>query len=147
MGKIKKLIQRTRSTEKKVRTKVQKKNVVKYLDTNLSLDERKKEYEKHLGRLMNPLPPDEFDPNTFDPQRNHGAYEIGKRVRRNPPQRLPTKGLKPKEILDGQMIGMFESKQDLYLLIAHVNNTLLNRIEELENRVAELEQKPLKNIK
>lgn len=43
-------------------------------------------------------------------------------------------GMKPKELLEGQMIGMYESKQDLYLLFANKINELNRRIKELENK-------------
>jgi len=40
----------------------------------------------------------------------------------------------PKELLEGQMLGMFESKQDLYLLFAHKCNELQSQIDELKQR-------------
>jgi hypothetical protein len=44
-------------------------------------------------------------------------------------------GMKPKELLEGQMIGMYESKQDLYLLFAHKCNELQKRIDNLEKLI------------
>lgn len=114
---------------------------IKYLDKNLPIEERKAEYRKVMGKMLNPLKEKDFDPETFDPMQDNPAYEVAKRPREKPSDRLPTLGMKPKKILEGQMVGMYESKQDLYLMIAHVNNTLLDRIEILE---AEVEA--LKNI-
>lgn len=54
------------------------------------------------------------------------------RKRVDPPRRLPTMGMKPKQIMeDKKMIGMFESKQDLYLLIAWLSN----RVSDLEDKL------------
>jgi hypothetical protein len=39
--------------------------------------------------------------------------------------------MKPKELLEGQMVGMFESKQDLYLLIAWLSE----RVSDLEDKL------------
>jgi hypothetical protein len=37
--------------------------------------------------------------------------------------------------MEGQMIGMYESKQDLYLLFAHKYNGLLDEIEKLKKLI------------
>ena len=75
----------------------------------------------------------DFDPETFDPLADDTEeYKLAKRVRKEPPEFLPTMGMKPKELLEGQMIGMYESKQDLYLLFANKINILQKRIDVLE---------------
>lgn len=104
---------------------------LKQRDAKLSLSERKKAREKHLELLLNPVK--EFDPDTFQPgiSENDESYELRKRERLNPPRRLPTLGLKPRKILEGQMVGMYESKQDLYLLIAWLSE----RLSDLEDEV------------
>ena len=102
----------------------------KYLDKKYTLKERKKDFKIKMDKRMNPF--DNFDPLTFDPMRNFPEYEVGKRKRIKPPKELLTFGLNPKEIRDGQMIGMFESKQDLYLIFAHRTNELQKKVEELE---------------
>ena len=56
---------------------------------------------------------------------------------RVPNKRLPNMGMLPKDIHIGQMIGMFESKQDLYLLIAWLSN----RVSDLEEVVESLTSK------
>lgn len=100
-------------------------------DKALSLEERKQAYKRILQKQMNPKKASEFDPATFDPMDDDEDFEVKKRPRTEPPRRLPTKGLKPKEIIDGQLIGMFESKQDLYLLIAWLSE----RVSDLEDQL------------
>ena len=80
-----------------------------------------------LRKLLNPFP--KFDPTTFEPHTDLPADL--RRVRREPGPRLPTMNLMPKTIMEGQMIGMYESKQDLYLLIAWLSN----RVSDLEEKV------------
>lgn len=101
-----------------------------YKDTTLPIEERKRLFKAAQDQMMNPF--SSFDPNSFEPLATEEEKIFCNRKRKTIPDRLPTYGLKPKEILEGQMIGMYESKQDLYLLIAEVNNKLLKRIEELE---------------
>jgi len=84
--------------------------------------------------MLNPLKEKDFDPSTFEPNVDDMAALIP-RTRKEPPRRLPTKGLKPKETMEGQLVGMFESKQDLYLLIAWLSE----RMSDLEDRVQALE--------
>ena len=89
---------------------------------------REKAFKEIMDERMNPE--SNFDPETFDPMKGVQNYDIVKRPREDPPKRLPNKlGLKPKRILEGQMIGMYESKQELYLLIC-----------ALSERVADLEE-------
>jgi len=82
--------------------------------------------------MLNPVPEADFNPETFDAMDDDPEYEIKKRDRTEPPKRLPTKGLKPKQILEGQMVGMFESKQDLYLLIAWLSERVTDLEEQLK---------------
>jgi len=111
----------------------------KYLDTKYSLEKRKVFYQEFMNKVMNP--DKSFDPETFDIMKNTSEYEVGKRTRVLPPKELPTFGLKPKEIIVGQMIGMYESKQDLYLIFAHKCNSFQKKVDELESRITELENK------
>jgi len=105
----------------------------KVRDKSLSMAERRKAHAEIVDAMMNP--DEEFDPSTFDPMKETEGYDVKKRKRKAPPTRLPTMGILPKEILEGQMVGMFESKQDLYLMLAHYINNLLDRIEKLEEKV------------
>jgi len=113
----------------------------KYLDTKHSLEKRKVFYQEFMNKVMNPLREEDFNPETFDPMKNTPEYKVGKRARVLPSGELPTFGLRPKELMVGQMIGMFESKQDLYLMFAHKCNELQNKIDGLEARILELENK------
>ena len=93
-----------------------------------SSQERKQEFSDNV---LNPVV--DFDPETFDPASdNTEDYQLLKRNRVDPPRELPTMGMKPKELLQGQMVGMYESKQDLYLLFANKFNELQKRIDDLE---------------
>lgn len=103
-------------------------------DTKKSLAVRRKAYKDLMDGMLNPKAPEEFDPTTFDPMDTVDDYEVKKRTRKEPPRRLPTMGLKPKELFEGQMVGMFESKQDLYLLIAWLSE----RVSDLEDEVKRL---------
>lgn len=104
---------------------------IKQRDTSLSLAERKKARKDHFELLLNPR--NNFDPATFQPflEEDNEDFELRKRNRKNPPKRLPTLGLKPFEFMEGQLIGMYESKQDLYLLIAWLSE----RVSDLEDEI------------
>lgn len=104
-------------------------------DKDLPFKVRKKAYEDLMDSLLNPIHPATFDPATFDPMSGVEDYDVKKRDRVAPPPRLPTMGMFPKKIFEGQMIGMFESKQDLYLLVAYYINMMQDRIDELEKLV------------
>lgn len=83
-------------------------------------------------RLLNPLPVKDFNPETFEPNPDETAQLIP-RSRKHPERRLPNPHkLKPKEVMEGQMVGMYENKQDLYLIIAWLSE----RITDLEDEVA-----------
>jgi hypothetical protein len=103
-------------------------------DTKKSLTVRRRAYKELMDGMLNPKSPEEFDPETFDPMDSVDDFEVKKRSRKEPPRRLPTMGLKPKELFEGQMVGMFESKQDLYLLIAWLSG----RVSDLEDEVKRL---------
>lgn len=107
-------------------------NTMNYLDKKKSLNKRISLYkEEVMDKKMNPVK--DFNPETFDPMADDTEeYQLAKRQRKNPPLILPTMGIKPKELLEGQMIGMYESKQDLYLLFANKCNELQKQIDELK---------------
>ena len=79
--------------------------------------------------LLNPIKEEDFDPDTYEPDATNVMVQLIPRVREKPPRRLPTGGLKPKEIMEGQRVGFFESKQELYLHIAELSE----RISDLED--------------
>lgn len=100
-------------------------------DKKAPLRARKEAYAQIMGGMLNPKP--SFNPKTFDPMDNVDDYEVKMRPRVDPPRTLPTMGMKPKEIMQGQMVGMYESKGDLYLLIAWLSE----RVTTLEDKLAE----------
>ena len=57
------------------------------------------------------------------------------------PDRLPTFGHLPMPIDEHDHIGMYESKQNIYLTLAIAFNKAMQRIEELEEEVAKLKAK------
>lgn len=113
-------------------------NEKKYLDENIEISERIKLKKEADERMMNPF--DTFDPNEFEPLANDFEKEISYRKRVKPSKKLPTYGLNPKEILEGQMIGMYESKQDIYLILAHRCNDLQEEIDILKKRLDKIEK-------
>lgn len=111
-----------------------------YLNKSLSINERKIAYNKHIESIMNPIPMEKFNPKTFEPiQIEDLDVEVSARKREKHIGKLPTYGLEPKKIREGQMIGMFESKQDIYLILAH-------KINDLEDEMKILKEKIDKNI-
>ena len=99
---------------------------------SLSKPVREAAHREIQEQMMNPKTDAEFDPENFDPMEGIENHDIVKRVREVAPKRLPNPhGLKPKKILEGQMIGMYESKQDLYLLIC----ALYERVADLEDQL------------
>lgn len=120
----------------KILTKTQKENRrLKVANVNLTITERRAAHKELMDSILNPKSDADFDPTTFDPMEGVDHFEVKKRTRKAPPLRLPTMGMLPKELFEGQMVGMFESKQDLYLIMAYYINGLLDRIEELEKKV------------
>lgn len=85
--------------------------------------------------MMNPISEEDFDPEHFEPLLSAEEKNRAWRGRVKPPKTLPTFGLKPKEIMEGQMIGMYESKQDIYLIMAHRCNDLQTQIDELRDLI------------
>jgi len=114
------------------KTRLQKDEEIKD-DITQPIEKRRESFERIREAMLNPLPKSKFDPETFDPMDDHPDSELGKRERIEPPKRLPTMGMFPKNILNGQMVGMFESKQDLYLLIAWLSN----RVTDLEEQITQ----------
>lgn len=108
--------------------------LAKVRNPNLTVAERRAAHKEIMASVLNPKDDDAFDPATFDPMEGVDDYEVKKRTRKEPPRRLPTMGLLPKELFEGQMVGMFESKQDLYLLIAWLSH----RVSDLEDEVKTL---------
>lgn len=104
----------------------------KMRDKSLPLAVRQKAYKDIMDSVLNPKT--SFNKDTFDPFDDDEDYEVKKRTRKAPSPRLPTMGMLPKEILEGQMVGMYESKQDLYLLIAWLSH----RVSDLEDEVKTL---------
>jgi len=99
-------------------------------DERQPMTKRVAAHQEIREEMMNPHEEATFDPATFDPMEGVKNHSIIKRARKDVPRRLPNPhGMKPKEILEGQMIGMFESKQDLYLLIC----ALYERVADLED--------------
>ncbi len=93
--------------------------------------ERKQEF---IDTVLNPIPEGDFSVEDFDPLKdNTEDYYLLQRERKNLPEFLPTMGMLPKEILEWQMVGMYESKQDLYLIFANKINELTARIKALES--------------
>lgn len=104
-------------------------------DKKRPMKERRAAMDEVIDDMMNPIDDRDFKPDTFDPMEGSKNFELCKRKRSKPPRRLPNQhGLKPKEIRDGQMVGMYESKQDLYLLICEMSE----RISDLEDEVQSL---------
>lgn len=104
------------------------------MDESLPLKQRRDAAKTLRDDALNPLDEADFDPNTFESGANVGFTNIIPRKRMEPPKRLPTKGMRPKEIMVGQRIGQFESKQDLYLLVAWLSE----RVSDLEDEVKTL---------
>jgi len=98
-----------------------------------SLEEKRKEYKDNMEKALNPF--ESFDPEKFEPLATEEEAKLAYRKRTSPPKELPTFELKPKEIMEGQMIGMYESKQDLYLIFAHRCNELQKEIELLKEAI------------
>ena len=107
-----------------------------WFDKTKTLEERKELFAEQTNKMMNPFT--NFDPNTFEPNEGVPELELVDRVRKVPNKLLPTFGLKPKEIREGQMIGMFESKQDIYLILAHRNNELQTQVDDLQTQINNL---------
>lgn len=103
-----------------------------YLDEKLSIEERQADFAKVLEKRDNPIAAEEFDPATHDPLAGLPERAFKPLERQEPPKRLPTMGLLPDKIRESQMVGMYLSKQELYLLIAHLSN----RITDLEEKIA-----------
>ena len=99
--------------------------------------QRKKFFKERENKMLNPY--ENFDPDNFEPLATPDEREVLYRKRIKPGKTLPTFGLKPKEVLEGQMIGMYESKQDIYLILAHRCNDLQSEVDELRAKIAAME--------
>ena len=96
----------------------------------------KEERQQQDEKMMNPIK--DFNPDDFEPLASEEEKQSCYRKRVKPPKELPTFGIKPKEIREGQMIGMYESKQDLYLIMAHRCNDLQKQIDDLTIEINKL---------
>ncbi len=110
----------------------------KYLDKKLSKAERKADYAITMDKMMNPVEPSKFKKDTFEPM-GDDMFEIADRIRTEPAIVLPTFGMLPKKVREGQMIGMYESKQDIYLTFALRCNALQAEVDALTARIEALE--------
>jgi len=112
---------------------------MEYKDKTKSKEERKALFKKEvIDVMMNPN--GEFDPDFDHMADDTDEYELGKRERKHPPKKFKTLGIKPKEIMEGQMIGMYESKQDLYLMFANRCNELQDQIDLLNEEIIKLKK-------
>jgi len=109
-----------------------------YQDKTKPLKDRQDDYNSSMDKMMNPIASEDFYPDDFEPM-GEDMKEVANRNRIVPPKFLPTFNIKPKEIREGQMIGMFESKGDIYLTFAHRTNALQTEIDELKIIVADLQ--------
>ena len=107
------------------------KKTLLYQDKTKPLKERQDDYNISIDKMMNPIPSSEFNPDEFEPM-GDDMKAVSNRVRKIPPKLLPTFNMKPKVIREGQMIGMYESKQDLYLIMAHRLNEMQIEIDLLK---------------
>lgn len=98
-------------------------------------EELRREQIRREKPLVDPVTPEEAFEFSF--KKNRDRYNTF-------PKRLPTMGKKPLPPDEHVRIGMYESKQDLYLLIANGFNECMEQIELLENRIQILENE-LKN--
>lgn len=73
------------------------------------------------------------------------AEQIGVKINReriqNMPDRLPTFGMLPFPTDEHAHIGLYETKQNIYLTFAHAYNKAMERIEILEQKIRILEKK------
>lgn len=112
----------------------------KYLDKELPIEERRIDYEEKMDKMMNPIKADKFNPEKVFVM-DEDMFEVANRKRIKPPKILPTYNIKPKKIREGQMIGMYESKQDLYLIFAHRCNEMQEEIDLLKKEINLLKNK------
>lgn len=109
-----------------------------YEDTTKPIKERQNLYNIEMDKMMNPV--DNFNPDTFEPM-GEDIRLVANRIKKIPDKELPLFNMKPKEIRVGQMIGMFESKQDLYLIFAHRCNEMQKEIDGLKDTINKLVNK------
>lgn len=126
-----------------------KKQKALWFDEKLSLKERKRLFEEYKEAEYNPIHPDDFDPDKWNPNNLDGKNPYAQASlippypeRKVPSFPLPTHGIKPKRFGDTQMVGNGESKQEIYLTFAWCVNILYEEIKALEKRITQLENKP-----
>lgn len=81
-----------------------------------------------------PAPRDDVRYKYFSIKENRDRYDVF-------PDRLPTRNLLPQPIDAHEMIGTFETNHTIYLTIANAYNKAMEKIETLEARITELENK------
>ena len=111
-----------------------------YNDKELPMSERRADFAERVNKHLNPLLKKDFNADTFECN-GEDMRLVGNRQRIDLPDRLPTYGLKAKQIREGQMIGMYESKQDLYLISAQIYNKLQDKIDDLQNQINNINNK------
>lgn len=124
--------------KKEIKINTSKEKVPKFLDTSIPLEERKRLHKEHISKVMNPIK--NFNPEIFAPGCSEELKPFA-RKRVKPNKILPTFDLLPKEIRIGQMLGMWENKQDLYLIFAHRCNEMQQEIEQLKEKIKQMENK------
>jgi len=114
--------------------------IKEYLDKTKPLAERKALYLESKNKMMNPFK--NFDPKNFEPIKPQEdlELEIYARERKKSSGKFPTFGIEPKVIREGQMIGMYESKQDIYLMFAHKFNDLMDEVEDMKKEIKKLQK-------
>ena len=108
-------------------------------DETKDIGQRKVAFNDYMDSMLNPKDSKDFNPDTFDPLEDLPEAILSERIRKVPEKIVPTFGLKPKEFRVGQMIGMYESKQDIYLFFAHRCNQLQEQVDTLVKRIEDLE--------
>jgi len=125
---------RTKLTELEIEIKEKTDSVLKAIEAQKEL--RKKEAETN----NQPLPVDLEPILPVVSQKTLAKMSIKQNRTRFKefPSRLPTSGMMPLPVDEHEHIGNYESKQNLYLITAHAFNTLMEKLESLEQEVKKL---------
>ena len=68
-------------------------------------------------------------------RRKHLSIKENRDRYTNFPNRLPTGGMMPLPPDEHELIGLYESKQNLYLIIAHAYNKIMERLDQIEEQL------------
>jgi hypothetical protein len=112
------------------------KNIIdaeKFFKADGTVDEEKLEFLQEQKPIVT-FPRDDKRFKYFSIKENRDRYEVF-------PDRLPTRNLLPQPVDAHEMIGQIETNQNLYLTIANAYNKAMEKIESLEARIKELENK------